>query len=57
MLAQPPVSVAREIVGLAQRALDGREICPRFGEDDLDAADAAMSAARRALYEYLEAPY
>ena len=54
MLAQPPVSVAREIVDLAQQVLDGREICPRFDEHDLEAADAALSAARRALYQYLE---
>jgi hypothetical protein len=54
MLAQPPVSAAREIVDLAQQVLDGREICPSFGNDDLEAADAALSAARRALYERLE---
>jgi DNA-binding CsgD family transcriptional regulator/GAF domain-containing protein len=54
MLAQPPVSVAREIVELAQKVLDGHEICPRFDEDDLEAADAALSATRRALYRYLE---
>ncbi len=50
MLAQPPVSVAREIVELAQQVLDGHEICPRFDDDDLEAADAALSAARRALH-------
>jgi len=55
MLAQPPVIAAREIVDLAQQALDGREICPRFGDNDLEAADAALSAARRALYGYLDA--
>jgi DNA-binding CsgD family transcriptional regulator len=54
MLAQPPVSAAREIVDLAQQVLDGRDICPSFGEDNLEAADAALSAARRALYERLE---
>jgi DNA-binding CsgD family transcriptional regulator/GAF domain-containing protein len=54
MLAQPPVSVAREIVDLIQQVLDGREICPQFDEDDYEAADAALSAARRAVYQYLE---
>jgi DNA-binding CsgD family transcriptional regulator len=54
MLAQPPVNAAREIVDLAQQVLDGRDICPSFGEDNLEAADAALSAARRALYERLE---
>jgi DNA-binding CsgD family transcriptional regulator/GAF domain-containing protein len=54
MLAQPPVSVAREIVELAQQVLDGHEICPRFDEDDFEAADAALSAARRAICRYLE---
>jgi DNA-binding CsgD family transcriptional regulator len=55
MLAQPPVSAAREIVDLVQRVLNGREICPQFADDDLEAADAALSAARRALCQHLEA--
>ena len=59
-LAEPPVSVsdrihrAREIVHQTQRVLDGREICSTFGDDDLQAADAALSAARRALSEHVE---
>ncbi|MDT5117646.1 MAG: hypothetical protein QOE04_2843 [Mycobacterium sp.] len=60
MLAQRMASAAddidraREIVGLTRHVLDGREVCPRFGDDDLHAADAALSAARRALCEHLE---
>jgi DNA-binding CsgD family transcriptional regulator len=45
---------AREIVRLTRHVLDGRELCPNFGDDDLQAADAALSAARRALCGYLE---
>src|SRR3977135_669082 len=45
---------AREIVRLTRRVLDGGELCPNLGGDDLQAADAALSAARRALCEYLE---
>jgi DNA-binding CsgD family transcriptional regulator len=60
MLAQRMASAAddidraREIVGLTRHVLDGREVCPRFGDGDLHAADAALSAARRALCEHLE---
>jgi DNA-binding CsgD family transcriptional regulator len=45
---------AREIVMLTHRVLDdGGETLPAFG-DDLQAADNAVSAARRALFEHLE---
>jgi DNA-binding CsgD family transcriptional regulator len=45
---------ARELVDLTQRVLDCREICPSIGDDDLQAADEALSAARRTLVEHLE---
>ena len=60
MLAPPAVSDAdeieraREVVRLTQQVLDGREIFPSFGDDDLHAAGEALSAARRALLEHLE---
>jgi len=45
---------AREIVQLTQRVLDGHEMLPSFGDHDLEAADEALSAARRALLGHLE---
>jgi DNA-binding CsgD family transcriptional regulator/GAF domain-containing protein len=54
MLAQPPVSVAREIVEGARQILGGHELVPSFGDDDVRAADEALSATRRALYEHLK---
>jgi DNA-binding CsgD family transcriptional regulator len=54
MLAQPPVSVAREIVQRAQQVLGGHDLFPSFGDDDLETADEALSATRRALYEHLK---
>jgi len=60
MLAEPKaraaedIDRAREVVSLTRQVLDGREVCPSFGDDDLQAADAALSAARRALCEHLE---
>jgi DNA-binding CsgD family transcriptional regulator len=59
-LALRPASVAeeidrlREIVRLTEQVLGGREISPSFGDDDLDGADEALSAARRTLLEHLE---
>ena len=52
--AAEDIERAREIVSLTRQVLDGREVCPSFGDDDLQAADAALSAARRALCEHLE---
>ncbi len=52
--ATEDIERAREIVSLTRQVLDGREVCPSFGDDDLRAADAALSAARRALCEHLE---
>jgi DNA-binding CsgD family transcriptional regulator len=52
--AAEDIDRAREIVSLTRQVLDGREVCPSFGGDDLQAADAALSAARRALCEHLE---
>jgi len=52
--AADDIDRAREIVRLTRHVLDGRELCPNFGDDDLHAADASLSAARRALCEYLE---
>jgi DNA-binding CsgD family transcriptional regulator/GAF domain-containing protein len=52
--ATDDIDRAREIVRLTRHALDGREVCPSFGDGDLQAADAALSAARRALCEHLE---
>jgi DNA-binding CsgD family transcriptional regulator/GAF domain-containing protein len=60
-LASPPVALvdgidsAREIVQLTQQLLDGREIARDFSDDEPQAADAALSAARRALSEHLDA--
>ena len=45
---------ARETVELTRRVLDFRETCPSIGDDDLQAADEALSAARRSLVEHLE---
>ncbi len=45
---------ARELVDLTQRVLDCGEIFPSLGDDDLQAADEALSAARRTLVEHLE---
>ncbi|MDT5328215.1 MAG: hypothetical protein QOF25_5367 [Mycobacterium sp.] len=52
--AADDIDRAREIVRLTRHVLDGREVCPSFGNDDLRAADAALSAARRALCEHFE---
>jgi DNA-binding CsgD family transcriptional regulator len=52
--AADDIDRAREIVRLTRHVLGGRELCPSSGDDDLHAADAALSAARRALCEYLE---
>jgi DNA-binding CsgD family transcriptional regulator len=52
--AAEDIDRAREIVSLTRHVLDGREVCPSFGDDDLQAADAALSAARQALCEHLE---
>jgi DNA-binding CsgD family transcriptional regulator len=52
--AADDIDRAREIVRLTRHVLDGRELCPNFGDHDLHAADAALSMARRALCEYLE---
>jgi DNA-binding CsgD family transcriptional regulator len=52
--AAEDIDSAREIVRLTRHVLDGREVCPSFGDGDLHAADAALSAARRALCEHLE---
>ena len=52
--AADDIERAREIVRLTQHVLDGREVCPSFGDADLQAADAALSAARRALCEHLQ---
>ena len=48
------VTRAREIVAVARHVLGGRGVFPDVGDDDLHAADAALTAARRALCEYLE---
>jgi DNA-binding CsgD family transcriptional regulator len=52
--AAEDIERAREIVSLTRQVLDGHEVCPSFGDDDLQAADAALSAARRALCEHVE---
>ncbi|MBB5163042.1 LuxR C-terminal-related transcriptional regulator [Mycobacterium sp. AZCC_0083] len=52
--AADDIERAREIVRLTQHVLDGREVCASFGDADLQAADAALSAARRALCEHLQ---
>jgi DNA-binding CsgD family transcriptional regulator/GAF domain-containing protein len=52
--AADDIDRAREIVRLTRHVLDGREVCPGFGDADLQAADAALSAARRALCEHLQ---
>jgi DNA-binding CsgD family transcriptional regulator len=52
--AADDIDRAREIVRLTRHVLDGREVCPSFGNDDLRAADAALSAARRALCEHVK---
>jgi DNA-binding CsgD family transcriptional regulator len=52
--AADDIERAREIVRLTQHVLDGREVCASFGDGDLQAADAALSAARRALCEHLQ---
>jgi DNA-binding CsgD family transcriptional regulator len=52
--AAEDIDRAREIVSLTRHVLDGREVCPSFGDDDLQAADAALSAARRALCQHFE---
>jgi DNA-binding CsgD family transcriptional regulator len=44
---------AREILQLTRRVLDGHEMLPSIGDDDLQAADEALSAAHRALVEHL----
>jgi DNA-binding CsgD family transcriptional regulator/GAF domain-containing protein len=47
------VDRAREILHLSQQAL-GCAISPSIDNDDLEAADVALSAAHRALFEHLE---
>jgi DNA-binding CsgD family transcriptional regulator/GAF domain-containing protein len=47
------VDRAREILHLSQQAV-GCAISPRIDDDDLEAADVALSAARRALFKHLE---
>jgi DNA-binding CsgD family transcriptional regulator/GAF domain-containing protein len=48
------VDRAREVVDRTRQVLDGRETLPALGDDDLDAADEALSVARRALVEHLQ---
>jgi DNA-binding CsgD family transcriptional regulator len=58
--AAPPVGLAdqidtaRETVGLTQRVLGGRGTSAAFADDEPQAADAALSAGRRALSEHLD---
>jgi DNA-binding CsgD family transcriptional regulator/GAF domain-containing protein len=49
------VEQARELVSAAEEVVGTDTIHPGFGDDDLDAAAAALSAARRALNERLTA--
>jgi DNA-binding CsgD family transcriptional regulator/GAF domain-containing protein len=49
------VEQAREVLSAAEEAVGTDTIHPGFGDEDLDAAAAALSAARRALNERLTA--
>ena len=45
---------AREIIERTRQVLDGREMGSGFSDGDLEAAETALSAAHRTLYEHLE---
>ena len=49
------VEQVREVLSAAEEVVGTDTIHPRFGDDDLDSAAAALSAARRALNERLTA--
>ena len=49
------VERAREVLSAAEEIVGTQTIHPRFGDDDLDSAAAALSAVRRALNERLTA--
>jgi DNA-binding CsgD family transcriptional regulator/GAF domain-containing protein len=49
------VERAREVLSAAEETVGTQTIHPRFGDDDLDSAAAALSAVRRALNERLTA--
>ncbi|BBX44731.1 hypothetical protein GCM10009641_26780 [Mycobacterium cookii] len=49
------VEQAREVLSAAEEVVGSGTISPGFGDDDLDAAAAALSATRRALSERLTA--